>query len=572
MPASTTSPPATSPPPRHALLGHCLRSYWLSHALCGLIALLACIPIIWTLLPERELHRMGALISGSILISLLWLMSSLIIEALHLRNAELIKRLLAWLSVWGICIGLLSVLAYLAQPKTPDLSRAHANAEELPIHLPQEKLMGISSLQLYYDESEAQGRLIAPSPYLTELSMEHPQILDSYLKQSRRWRQHGDDQLYGKLGHVVLTDSDDTSGETGSVHASIRRLVDGESLPEGYLSAESGKPFPTDSIFKTFITGEVADIALDLGGGHTLLLAWRGQPDTLNAHRALNAAIQSIDAQFEDLATAPSEETIQQLLYPSTSIRDTDIEFRLNSPPSQYGCYQAEVYANSRQNGYYSLIAREVEKDKQLISISFRSQYSYDEQEVFRHEIPYSLHSWMLQKEWTPGGSGILHSLPLFTFEQSDTLRSIVIDLELWFAPYGNQAPEQLLARKRYRVQSYQAPRPLAAPPDDLSYAALAEHDSPPRAAAKAAAKAAAMEFQRAESAHSELAEKATIGQRHLLASASPNAPPPSAAADHLCPEAEEPAEPSPTPAAPRAKKKSLHPHPTNNSSSTPTP
>ncbi len=468
----TAMRPPSRPPRAPSLLARArqiISSYWLIHAILGFICLLATIPILWPFLNEPHLYTLGYVIIGSLILSLTWLLLCLTIDALHLRNSELMTRLSLWLGIWAVYLGIFSLLSYIAHLPEPSPHKNHPLEQDRTVHLPQEKLMGSSNLHLYFTK-ETEGSVnsstqsIADAPHLKKLAREHPQLLDSFLSQSGRWRHQMKDQFYGKLGHVVLTDSDDPTGENGSVHATFRRLAEGSSIPKGYTSCKMGDSFPSESVFKTYLIGEVPDIALDLGGSHILLLAWRGMPNVISARRALNAAIRAIDEQFEALATAPSEETLQQLLDPETKVLDNKAEIRLNSPPSQYGCYQAEVYSNSSQKGYLSLIVKDVETGKKLININFRSQYSYNEQEVFRHEIPHSLHSWMLKEEWMPGDSGILHSLPLFTIEQSETLRSFAVDLELWFSSYGNQSPAKLITRKRYRVQSYQ-PSPEESPP-----------------------------------------------------------------------------------------------------------
>ncbi len=432
-----------------------LSSYWLIHTILASLSLVVTLPMLSKgLLAHSTLDILGYILVTCVGLSALWLLISLIITALKLRNTELIARLASFIGIWAFFLGLFSLAAYVAKLEKVHATEAHTTQESIPVHLPEEKLMGESALQLYYhiddDEEETEDN-IATTKSLSTLSSQHPQLLRQFIENSPRWKHHMSDQFYAELGHVVLTDTDDPTGLRGSVHASFRRLIEGENIPSGYSPAKPQSPFPSDDTREGSSDDDIPDIALDLGGDYILLLAWRGRSeDKAQAHRAINAAIRAIDDQFEALLKRPSLTGALPSQRRSVSHRGTQAEIRLNSPPSQYGCYQAEIYANPHQNGFFSLIAKDAESGKELNTISFRSLYSFDDQELFRHELPQSLPTWMRKEEWIP------RDLPLFTIEKSDQLRSFVIDLELWFTPYGNQQVPRILTSKRYRVQSFQ--------------------------------------------------------------------------------------------------------------------
>ncbi len=456
---SEISPPVP-PTSRVRLL---IQSYWMVHGILALLCLLMTLPMLWSgILPHSVVEALGYILSTAMALSLLWLVISLLIAALRLRNLELLGRLFSFLALWAFALGIFSLIAYAAKVEKTTDQHPLSSFTSTPLFLPEERLIGRSSLQLYYDSTTSPSvndRLISKAPSLSLLSTKHPQLFRSYIEQSLRWKHEMSDQFYAELGHVVLTEVSDPTGAKGSVHASFRRLIEGESIPHGYHPAKPDELFPYLEKDESESTQNIPDIALDLGGDYVLLLAWRGRAeDSQHAYQALNAAITAIDEQFNILAKKPTDEGLQSALRSSKSHRGTQPEIRLNSPPSQYGCYQAEVYANPAQNGYFSLIAKDIETGKELSTISFRSMYSYDDQELFRHEIPQSLPAWMRKEEWTPQSGNSQVQLPLFTFEQSEHLRSFHIDLELWFSPYGSQREPRLLTRKRYRVQSFQTP------------------------------------------------------------------------------------------------------------------
>ncbi len=447
--------------PAHKRLCLMLRSYWLIHTILASLSLLLTLPMLMTgALSHSSLNLLGYALTACIALSALWLLISLIITALKIRNIELIARLGSFIAIWAFFLGLFSLAAYVAKLDKLHEVQAHTTQQSIPVHLPMEKLMGESSLQLYYhldDSADEADVNIAMTKSLNELSARHPQLLRQFIENAPRWKHPMSDQFYAELGHVVLTDADDPAGTEGSVHASFRRLIEGENIPLGYSPAKPGAPFPTDDAHETGGDHDIPDIALDLGGDYILLLAWRGRSeDRALAYQAINAAIIAIDDQFEALLKRGSLTGVLPSQRRSVSHRGTKPEIRLNSPPSQYGCYQAEVYANPHQNGYFSLIAKDIESGKEMTTISFRSLYSFDDQELFRHELPQSLPTWMREEEWIPRSSPEKKDLPLFTIEQSDQLRSILVDLELWFTPYGNQQVPRILTSKRYRVQSFQ--------------------------------------------------------------------------------------------------------------------
>ncbi len=456
-PASTPVPEATTAKG----IRHALCSYWLIHTLLGSLSLLMTLPMLWTgFLPHSVVEICGYVLLGSVGISILWLIVSLIITALKIRNMELFARLFSFISVWACFLGLFSIFAYVAELDEVHIAQAHTTKQAIPVHMPEERLMGDSALQLYYhleDSDEDETINIENTPSLTLLSTEHPLLLHQYIERSPRWKHPMSDQFYAELGHVVLTDADDPTGSQGSVHASFRRLIEGENIPSGYSTAKPGDPYPKYDARESGSKNDIPDIALDLGGDYILLLAWRGRKeDRPHAYQAMNAAIRAINEQFERLSKQVTANGKTAPSHSSVSHRGTEPEIRLNSPPSQYGCYQAEIYANPNQNGFLSLIVKDVESGKELRTIGFRSLYSFDDQELFRHEIPQSLPIWMRKDEWIPSSDPEKKDIPLFTIEASDELRSFLVDFELWFSPYGSQQEPRLLTTKRYRIQSFQ--------------------------------------------------------------------------------------------------------------------
>ena len=444
-------------------LRHFLLSPWKFHTLCTATALLACIPLLWPDMMERDVQEFVSVYAGGLLLAafLLSLLLGVLVVSyflLKLRNLRAIGQLAAWCGLWGAGLLLFMLMAILADaPPVREWEKPQPIQKTDTLFTPQELLSGPDSLVIPINPDASPSGQIVSIPYLTRLEKEHEELLHTYLAQAARWAHSGeDDTFYTRPGHVVLTPPATGSGIPGLVHATFRRLVEGDPLPKDYVLVRPGDPFPGTSDNRE----QIPDMALDLGRSHYLLLAWRGTAHRETAHKAINAAITAIDNRMQPLADAPRPETIARLVEGKINTTGKTPELRLCEPPSQYGAYQAEIYANPGESGTLLLAIKDLESGRTLRLLNCPAHHSDNPNELFRHDIPGSLPLWLrmdgfgsIMKLFPPG-------MPLFAIREGVPHQYFGAAFEVWFNPSDITHPRRMLLRRCYKVQAYEPPAP----------------------------------------------------------------------------------------------------------------
>lgn len=429
-------------------------SPWLLHVVCCAVALLCCLPILFLPAGGEEwqgvvVNHAGAALAAAFLLSAAAAALSFFVQLSRLRNGRAFAQLALWVGAWGVAALLFIGLAVLANlpplPEEGDADPIQISDTLYPAHDP---LNGPSSLVIPISPEQFAADRIVDIPALSLLESQHEEILDAYLTASPRWAVTKDNAFYSKPGHVVMV-MPGTGGTPSLVHAAFRRLVDGDQLPKGYAVVQPGKPFPTPA------EGGLPDLALELGGQHYLLLAWRGTAHAETAARALNAAIAAIDERFQPLADTPTLEQVGRMLTGKRNITGSTPEFRLSEPPAQYGAYQAEIYANPGEPGTLLLYIKELESGKTLRLINCPAFYSDRQDELFRHDIPGSVPLWMRQKDFNQHLDSFPETTPLFAIKQGKSHRHFGVACEVRFSPANPQSPPRMLLRRCYKVEAY---------------------------------------------------------------------------------------------------------------------
>ena len=447
---------------KDASLNPVMTALWLLHPVCALVALLTCIPILW---PEQitagqfspsEL-RAGSIILGAIVASIIVLAVSCTYLLLKMRNLRALGNLTIWAATWGISAMIFSQMAIEADVPSPyEDVKAEPIQSTATLHQPTERLLGPASLVIAINPEEASADYIATADNLVKLEREHGELLASYLSKAPRWA-HADssDTFYTRPGHVVLVPPA-TGGIPGTIHATFRTVSEGEPIPAGFIPVSPGAPFPQSAADKE----EIPDIALELSGKHYLLLAWRGTTHRETAHKAINAAITTIDSMFERLAANPTKENAQHMCEGRRKTRGNTPELRVNEPNNQYGVYQAEVYANPGRPGTFLLAIRAHNEQQTLLRLfSFPARYSSDPDELFRHDIPGTIEEWMSDVHLSAAADAFPKGAPIFAILCGESHQYFGVTFELQFSPSGAPDSEsQILLRRNYKVQAYERP------------------------------------------------------------------------------------------------------------------
>ncbi len=434
-----------------SMIGRMIQSYWVLHALAATIFLLSTVPMLWPqLAPAGTLPTMGWIFLGSFAVSFALAAIFIIYELLHLRNQIALLRVLSFLGVWVTTLTLSVLLTYRA--KVPMDKQLVQEAPQLDItrYEANEKLHGESSLVVQIKLSESTSENIQESPQLVALERDHPEIFQYYLQQSPRWSEHSSDSFYAQLGHVEIILKDKDNNSRGVVHAAFRAITEGEEMPQGYTVIKPGEKLTPLAEEKE--RRGIPDIALDLGGNYFLLLAWRGIDDAALALRGVNDSIRYIDSHFDTLVKNPTREQVDHMVTGTKQYKLKQPDLRLSEPPSQYGTYQAEIYANPKEAGQLLLLIKESKNHNVLRVISCYARYSDNDDEYFLHEIPSDLPNWFGRQEWAPGRLMLDQGIPLFTIKRGDSDITFDADFEVWFAPSDSTKEKQLILSKRYRV------------------------------------------------------------------------------------------------------------------------
>ena len=435
-----------------------LLSPWRLHVICSGVFTLASIFILWPRTAPRAWRLeagdyAGIVIAVSFLLSLgiLIVISSLLL--LKLRNAKVMGLIASWLGIWSATIALFMLLAVVADPMPP-------RSEELPqpiqqtdtLHIPHDYLVGPEALLIPITPEHYDANTIIQTPSLTLLEKEHPDIFERYITTAPRWaHSSADDTFYTKPGHVVM-EPPSSKGNPGHIHVAFRSIAEGEPVPEGYVVVHPGDAFPA----KTEDSPQIPDLALDLGGNHYLLLAWRGAAHQETAFKAINAAIGAVEARFEMLATNPSAETIEKMIKGKPNTLGNTPEMRLCEPTAQYGTYQAEIFANPGEEGTILLIIKDLEKNETLRVLNCPAKFSNNENELFRHDFPGAMPDWLKKTEFSAAETHLPDGTPLFVISKGESHHYFGAAFEVWFSPAGNPKQRKLIMRRCYKVQPYE--------------------------------------------------------------------------------------------------------------------
>lgn len=430
------------------------------HIICAIVALGACIPIIFPEICPRGQETGIIQASGTTLlcvqgISTAFMVLAVVTHMLRLSNTRAFSQLFQWLSVWGITLLLYVLLAIAADVPPPrEINGNNTIQNSDTLHIAREQLNGPASLVIPIEPKGTPIDTVALTPNLTYLETQHEQLLKDYLDKAPRWTgQEGDDTFYTKPGHLVMVPPS-AGGTPALVHVCFRRLIEGDPLPQGYALVTPGGQFPESSDS----TSAIPDLALDLGRNHFLLLAWRGSAHRETALRAINAAIAATDERMAPLRENPTEESARRLLQGRTSYPGDAPSFRLCEPLSQDGAYQGELYANPGEPGVILVYIKELATNTTLRLLSFLARYSENPQELFRHDIPGSLSHW-LRSSADDGISNIFpHNTPLFAIKIGPQHQYFGVAFEIWFKPSDVRRQRRMLLRRCYKVQAYDPP------------------------------------------------------------------------------------------------------------------
>ena len=430
------------------------------HLLAVLVALLACVPILFPEITppgmqEQVLFYAGHTLLTAMAVSLILMLASSVTHMLRLSNTRAFSQFSKWMACWGFGVALFMALAISADvqpPPSEDAGNLIQGTDHL--HAPKEQLNGPASLVIPIETKDQQADKVAATPNLTALEHEHEELLKSYIDQSPRWSgQDGDDTFYSKPGHLVMVPPT-TSGAPGLVHVCFRTLVEGDPLPQGYAVVHPGGDFP-----KAEEEGKlIPDIAVDLGRKHFLLLAWRGSEHRETAYKAINAAIAATDSRMQPLRDTPTRETMERLLNGRQSYSGTTPELRLSEPIAQEGAYQAELYANPGEPGTILVYIKELSSGQTLRLLNCPARYSNNREELFRHDIPGSMPEWIRSKTEGDISNIFPANTPLFAIRRGPQHQYFGVAFEVWFKPSDVREQRRMLLRRCYKVQPYDPP------------------------------------------------------------------------------------------------------------------
>lgn len=430
------------------------------HLLCSIVALLCCVPILFPYLCPANTEKLviryaGISLSCATIISALFMIFSMIVHMLRLSNTRAFSQLFKWAGIWssaGLIFILTAIAADLPPPTTSDDKRPIQASDTL--YPARDILNGPASLVIPIEPEKEDSDIVALTPNLSELEAQHSDILKLYLDNSPRWTgQNDDDTFYTKPGHLVMVPP--VSGGTPAlIHVCFRTLVEGDTLPQGYAVVTPGSRFPEPASDNA----QIPDIALDLGKSHFLLLAWRGSTHRETAFRAINAAITATDDRMQPLLESPTRETVRRMLNGRESYPGTTPEFRLSEPLAQDGAYQAEIYANTGEQGTILVYVKDLENNQTLRLLNCPARFSNNPDELFRHDIPGSMPHWIRSSTQDDISNIFPHNTPLFAIKLGPQRQFFGVAFEIWFQPADIKKQRYMLLRRCYKVQAYDPP------------------------------------------------------------------------------------------------------------------
>lgn len=445
---------------------------WKLNIIFSVTALSACIPILFPMSEQAETQLLIRNIFGSIiLLSLLAAITQLAFSAVYfflkMKNMRAIWQMASFVMIWGIACMLFTQLAIEADIPSPYPQEKQLSIEkEDTVHEANAHLRGPSTLCSYLtiNSADTPVQTLQEAPNLLKLEQEHADIFAEYLSKAPKWAATAsDDTFYSKPGHVVMV-VPTGGGIPGTVHVAFRSVSAGEQQPDGYLVIAPGADLPEQTEEGK---EEIPDLALDLGGKRYLLLAWRGVINRETAYTAINAAIRELDSQFAPLAESPTEQTIQKLIMGQESIEGITPELLLAEPSSQFGIYQAEIYANPGRAGTLMLVIRDKETQEPLLLFSHAAQYSTDANKLYRHDIPLPLHDREGNRRMGKHADIFPASAPFFVIKPGESHLYFAITAEVHFSPAGSAGEHtELLLRRHYNVQAYEEEQTVS--PEDI--------------------------------------------------------------------------------------------------------
>ncbi len=410
------------------------------------------------------------------------LLSTAVYYFLKMKNLRALWQIISCVLIWFIGVLLFMRVAVEADPPSPYQTAQTINSKQETEAQKKatDTLLGPTALMLPITPQQTPPTNLSLAPNLLLLEKQHPELLETYLQQAPQWCfTANDDTFYSKPGHIVL-ETDSAHDMPGIVHAALRTISAGSSMPQGYQVIRPGAALPEASETNK---NEVPDLALELGGKRYLLLAWRGPGDRTYAFSAINAAINTIDAQFAPLAKEPTSGGMAKLLAGITCIRGTKAEMRLAHVPTQMGIYQAEIYANPRKSGTLMLVIRDKESGHPLRIYSQKAKYSDNAQELYRHDISPAMEAAYRRMLEDDAADSIPEHAPYFYIKTGDSLSYFDITAEILFSPDNSPTDHpQLLLKNHYSVRAYEKMLPAITPPlpDPLPELPLPEEKNTP--------------------------------------------------------------------------------------------
>lgn len=410
------------------------QQFW--HFIFWVLALLASIPLLWPRMLPRAWravapHVCGYVIAAAVLLSFIVLCVSCVRLLARLHNLRTLGQIVLCGIQWFTACGLFAVLAYVADVDPPKAETPTERKEEVPVvrteqppPIPADFLSGPRALVIPLDVPERvddsdTAALFAPL-HLLALEANHPDLLDSYITESPRWTNSKDDlAFFSRPWHVVMPVKEDR----GSVHTAFISISIGQQVPSEYKIVKAGDLLP---LTKQEHGQQLPDLALELGGTHYLLLAWRGPADPNQVIPAINAAIQKVDEMVVPLADSPTRDTLKVLCagdHGAEMIEDGEPVILVSEPYAHSGLYQAQILANPGRAGTLIVEVADSETKKNLLRFEFPARFSRNPAELFRYDIPADLPPHRRQ---TLISEGIIpdNDAPLFAIPRDPNHRS----------------------------------------------------------------------------------------------------------------------------------------------------
>lgn len=382
---------------KRSLFAH--RQFW--HLIFWVLALLASTPLLWPRMLPRAWrgaapHVCGYVIIVAVLLSVIVLCVSCVRLLARLRNLRTLGEIILCGLQWLTASGLFAVLAYVADVEPPKVEVLTEQKEEKPPVVQEKKEPPIPSDVIHSpwalvipinpdSVAESDTHVLCNPTHLVDLEKEHPDILDAYITESPRWKHSKDDlHFFSKPWHVVLP----VKESKASVHAAFISISVGQQVPSEYKIVKAGETPPTA---EQEGGRQLPDLALELGGTHYLLLAWRGPADPGGSLRAINAAVHEIDKMVEMLAKTPTQDSLKALTHGDNEkrpVEGSESAILVSEPYSHSGLYQAQILANPGRRG--SLVVEVVDSETQKIlrRFEFPAHFSHHSRELFCYDIP----------------------------------------------------------------------------------------------------------------------------------------------------------------------------------------